>query len=125
MKQWKKFEKNDDWWKFVRNSSNMARIGTKLCQNAFRTIPDISFFDVEKQISVKILDENFRFSTFWRGFWRATAKWASKSASSSNVALDRLTERSVRPKNLEFGENLGSSKNFHQVESVRFPGGIK
>ncbi len=26
-------------------SQNMARIATKLCQNAFRTIPDDSFFD--------------------------------------------------------------------------------
>ena len=25
----------------------MARIGTKLCQNAFQTIPDVSFFDAE------------------------------------------------------------------------------
>ena len=27
--------------------SNMAPIGTKLCQNAFQTIPDISFFDTQ------------------------------------------------------------------------------
>ena len=30
--------------------SNMAPIAAKLCQNAFWTIPDISFFDVEKKI---------------------------------------------------------------------------
>ena len=28
----------------------MALIGLKLCQNAFQTIPDISFFDAEKKI---------------------------------------------------------------------------
>ena len=35
---------------FFRNfvyPSKKARIAAKLCQNAFRTIPDISFFDVE------------------------------------------------------------------------------
>ena len=35
----------------------MARIGAKLCQNAFRTIPDVSFFDVKKQVSLKFFDE--------------------------------------------------------------------
>ena len=79
----------------------------------------------EKSFFLKIADQKFRFSLIWRVFWRATAERTSKSACSSNFALDRLTERSVRPKNLGFGENLGSSKNFHQVESVRFPGGIK
>ena len=33
--------------KIFRNSSNMARITAKLCQNAFRTIPEISFFGVD------------------------------------------------------------------------------
>ena len=28
--------------------SKIARIGAKLCQNAFQTIPDISFFDEEQ-----------------------------------------------------------------------------
>ena len=39
-------------WKhnFVKNFDGKAPIGTKLCQNAFRTIPDISFFDAEKKI---------------------------------------------------------------------------
>ena len=38
-------------WKhdFVKNSDGKAPIGTKFCQNAFRTIPDISFFDAENQ----------------------------------------------------------------------------
>ena len=30
--------------------SNLARIGTKLCQNAFQTIPDVLFFDAKKKI---------------------------------------------------------------------------
>ena len=91
-------------WKTFRSSSNMARISAKLCQHAFRTIPDVSFFDAPKIFSTKFLDRKFRFLLIWCGFWRATAEWASKSASSSNFALDRLTERSVRPKNLRFGE---------------------
>ena len=28
----------------------MARIGVKLCENAFQTISDVSFFDAEKKI---------------------------------------------------------------------------
>ena len=53
------------------------------------------------------------------------AERTSKSISSSNFALDRLIERSVRPKNLRFGENLGSPKNFHQIAGARFPYGIR
>ena len=87
----------------VEKSSNMARIGAKLCQNAFRTIPNISFFDAEKKIPAKILDRKIRFSTIWCGFGRATAERTSKSASSSNFALERLIERLVRPKSLRFG----------------------
>ena len=102
----------------------MARIGAKLCQNAFRTIPDVSFFDTEKKISAKFSDQKNRFSLVWCGFGGATAERTSKSASSSNFALDGLNERSVRSKNLGFRENLGFLKNFHQIEGVRFPGGI-
>ena len=102
----------------------MARIGAKLCQNAFQTIPNVSFFDAEKFFSAKISDQKFWFSLIWRGFGRATAERMSKSACSSNFALDRLIERPVRPKILRFGENLGFLKNFHQIEGVRFPGGI-
>ena len=40
--------------------SNMAPIGVKLRENAFQTIPDISFFHVEKRKVAKILDDNFR-----------------------------------------------------------------
>ena len=29
---------------------NMAPISVKLCENAFQTFPDISFFDAEKKI---------------------------------------------------------------------------
>ena len=48
--------------------SNLARIGTKLCQNAFRTIPNVLFFDAKKQKSAKFSDEKFCFSQIWRGF---------------------------------------------------------
>jgi len=50
---------------------------------------------------------------FWRDFEGATKEWTSKSASSSNFALDRIIQRSVRPKNLGLGKNLGSRKNVH------------
>ena len=51
-------------WKFFRNCSNMARIATKLCPNAFQTIPDVSFFDAEKFFSAKFRIENFVFRQF-------------------------------------------------------------
>ena len=91
------------------NSLNVARIGAKLCQNA---ISDDTFRFRHKNKSTKTWDRNACFSTIWPGFWLAMSR-TSKSASSSNFALDRLIQRSVHPKNLEFGSNLGSGKNFH------------
>ena len=38
----------------------MAPFGLKLWENAFQTIPDISFFDAEKKKLTKFFDENFR-----------------------------------------------------------------
>ena len=45
--------------------SRMAPFGLKLWENAFQTIPNISFFDAEKKKLAKIFDENFyrKFST--------------------------------------------------------------
>ena len=40
--------------------SNMAPFGLKLWENAFQTIPNISFFDAKKIFLAKIFDENFR-----------------------------------------------------------------
>ena len=94
----------------------MARIGAKLCQNAFRTILHVSSFDAEKLFSAKFSDHNFRFSLIWRGFGRSTAERTSKSASTSNFALDRLILRSARRKNPEFGSNLGSPKIFTRLK---------
>ena len=83
--------------------SNLAWIGAKLCQNAFQTIPNVSFFDAGIFFSANFLDRKFRFSSIWRGFRESTAERTSKSDSSSNFALDGLIQRSVRPKNLGFG----------------------
>ena len=107
-----------------RNCSNMARIVTKLCQNAFQTISDVSFFDAEKNLSAQISDRKFCVSPTWCGFGRATAKRMSKPACSSNFALDRFIERPVRPKIIGFGENLGFLKNFHSIVGDRFSGGF-
>ena len=46
--------------------SNMAPFGLKLWENAFQTIPNISFFDVEKFCSTKILDEFVSQKQNWR-----------------------------------------------------------
>ena len=40
--------------------SNMACTAAKLWQNAFQTIPNISFFDAENIFLAKFFDENFR-----------------------------------------------------------------
>jgi hypothetical protein len=44
----------------VRKRPKMAPIGVKLWENAFQTIPNISFFDAEKIFLAKFFDENFR-----------------------------------------------------------------
>ena len=60
----------------------------------------------------KISDRKFDFSPIWCGFGGATAERTSKSACPSNFALDRLFQRSARPKNVGFGKNLGSQQKF-------------
>ena len=81
----------------------MARNCAKLRQNAFRTIPDISFFDAEILIRRTFWIENFVFRRFGAVFENLRPNGTSKPASSSNFALDGLFQRSVRPKNLGFG----------------------
>ena len=44
----------------------MAPFGLKLWENAFQTIPDVSFFDVGKQKLAKIFDKIF-VKKFFRG----------------------------------------------------------
>ena len=46
--------------------SNLARIGAKICENAFRTIPEILFFDAKKFFSRNFWIENFIFANFAR-----------------------------------------------------------
>ena len=76
-------------------------MGAKLCQHAFQTLPNVTFFDANFFFSTKFLDRKFRFSPRRRGFGRPTSKRTSKSAFSSNFALDRLILRSVRPNFIE------------------------
>ena len=45
----------------------MAPIGVKLWENAFQTIPNISFFDAENIFFAKFFDENFRQKKFFVG----------------------------------------------------------
>ena len=59
--------KYQKFWKAVY-PPRIAPIGLKLCQNAFQTIPDVSFFDAQNKISAKFSDRNFIFSLFWPGF---------------------------------------------------------
>ena len=41
----------------------MAPIGAKLCQNAFQTIPDVSFFDTGNDFFEKQIGSIFNFET--------------------------------------------------------------
>ena len=50
--------------------SNIALIGLKLCQNAFHTIPNISFFDAKKQIG-EIFGSTNRFFAILARFVRS------------------------------------------------------
>ena len=89
----------------------------------FRRFRTFRFSTPKKFFRRKFRIGKFCFSPIWRGFGRATAERMSKSACSSNFALDRLIERPVRPKILGFGENLGFLKNFHSIVGDRFSGG--
>ena len=44
----------------------MAPIGVKLWENAFQTIPNISFFNAENFFLAKFFDENFHQKNFRR-----------------------------------------------------------
>ena len=54
--------------------SNKPPIGTKLCQNAFRTIPNVSIFDAEKKKSAKFSDQQKKFFAIFVGFWASHGK---------------------------------------------------
>ena len=77
--------------------SNIARTAAKLCQNAFQTIPNISFFDSRKTNRRKFQSENVVCSAFWLGFGGPMAKrtWANDSLPVSYTHLTLPTIYSV------------------------------
>ena len=79
----------------------MAPIRTKLCQNAFQTIPVNSIFGEKKFVSARFFGLGNRFSPCWAGFEASSEKWTSKSTSSQFFALDGPILSSVRPKIIE------------------------
>ena len=81
--------------------SKSRLFATKIWENAFQTIPDVSFFDAEKKIGENFRSKKNSFSCFWLGFNGFRLTWTSPSASSSNFALDTLLISSVRPKIIE------------------------
>ena len=60
--------------------SKSAPIATKLCENAFRAIPDISFFDVENFVVAK-------FRTFFHVFARFLRSYANSDVTSRFLAI--------------------------------------
>ena len=86
-----------------RNFLTWARIGTRLCQNAFQTIPVKSIFDEKKFVSPRFFGLGNHFWSFWAGFGSSSQKWTSSSTSSQFFALDGPIMSSVGPK---LGENI-------------------
>ena len=78
--------------------SNMAPITTKLCQNAFQTIPVKSIFGEKKVFSPRFFGLGNRFAPFWTNFGGSTEKRTSTANSSQFFALDAPIMSSVRPK---------------------------
>ena len=79
-------------------ASNMAPIGTKLCQNVFQTIPVNSIFGQKHFCFAKIFRPRNRFTPFWLSFGGSTDKRTSTATSSQCFALDVLLISFVRPK---------------------------
>ena len=52
----------------------MAPIGAKLWENAFQTIPDVSFFDGQKFLFVEIFGSRTLIFIDFVGFWRSSSK---------------------------------------------------
>ena len=64
------YERNEIFsklWKAVY-PPNIAPIGLKFCQNAFHTIPDISFSNVNKKKSSDLFGRETRFCLFSSSF---------------------------------------------------------
>ena len=76
---------------------NMAPIGAKLCQNAFQTIPNISFSDVEKICSSNFFVHKTRFRLVSSSFGVATIFWTPLVDSPRKLTPKVLIFKSLRP----------------------------
>ena len=111
--------------------SNGARTDAKLCQNAFQTIPNVSFFDAKKICLTNFSDRKICFLPIWCGFRGSTAERTSKSASASNFALDRLILSCLRqrpapgPGGKYCGHESGGQNLWSAEAPTPMPGGLK
>ena len=106
----------------TRKCLGSARNFAKTRFRRFRTFRFSTVLDsTPKNIFRRKYLSKFSFSSVWRGFWRATTEWTSKSTSLTNFALNGLILRSVRPKNLGFCEILGDPKTKFTGLLVRSP----
>ena len=78
----------------------MAPIGLKLCQNAFQTIPDISFFDAEKKNREFFERKNSVFRKFGQVFEELRPN-GLQIRIGQNCAPDRHLLRFVRQKTIK------------------------
>ena len=75
--------------------SNKAPIATKLCQNAFQTIPDIWFFDAEK-ILMKFSAQKVSMTSKIARFGGATNFWVLPADSPRKITPDVPNFKSLR-----------------------------
>ena len=79
----------------------MAPFGLKLWENAFQTIPDISFFDAEKKMTI-MFDKNVRRKNFQPEnlqtacFAGAMVFWTSQADASRKMTPDEIMFGSLR-----------------------------
>ena len=85
-----------------RNHGYLPRLfSAGIRDNAFQTIPGISFFGTEFFCCEIFRSEKVVFLRYSLEFCGFRYQWASPSASSSNFALDTLIMSSVQPKIIE------------------------
>ena len=75
----------------------MALIGAKLWQNAFQTIPDIWFFDVQNFFGMKFLEQKVSTKSKIVRYGAATQFWVFLADCQRKITLFPLNFKSLRP----------------------------
>ena len=97
----------------------MAPIGAKLWENAFQTIPNISFFGVENFFLAKICDENFKFSSKKKFVGKSTNCLFLRSYGFLDV-IGRCASKSY-PQSFDFQLSTTFGGGVKEIVSIFFP----